>query len=50
MKILLILIGIVIAVVIVGWLGLQIPPASFPAYPQPAPGSIQSRIRSQSRP
>lgn len=36
MKILLILIGVVIGVVIVGWLGLQIPPASFPAYPQPA--------------
>lgn len=36
MKILLIVVGIVVALVLLGWLGLRIKPAPLPAFPQPS--------------
>lgn len=37
MKILLVLMGIVIALIVLAYLGLQIPPKPFPAFPQRTP-------------
>jgi hypothetical protein len=41
MKVLVILIGILVALILVGWLGLRIKPRPFPAFPQPA-GEIKT--------
>jgi hypothetical protein len=37
LKIILIIIGVIIALLLLGWLGLKIQPASFPPYPQRTP-------------
>jgi hypothetical protein len=40
-QILLILAGVVVVLVLLGWLGLQIKPAPFAAFPQPA-GKVET--------
>jgi len=42
MKILLILVGVVVALVLLGWLGLQIKPAPLPAFPQQS-GALETQ-------
>ncbi|HJR79134.1 MAG TPA: DUF6544 family protein [Anaerolineales bacterium] len=38
MQIILILVGVILVLIVLGWLGLQIRPASFSAFPQESPG------------